>query len=45
MDITEIRWDGLGCINMAQDRSKWLAIENTVKKLRVAQKAGNLSNR
>jgi hypothetical protein len=45
VDITEIRWDGLECINLAQDRSKWLAITNTVKKFRVAQKAGNLSNR
>ena len=43
MDITEIRWDGLDCINLAQDRGKWLAIVNTVKKFRVAQKAGNLS--
>jgi len=36
-DITEIRWGGLNCINVAWDRSKWLAIEINVKKFRVAQ--------
>ena len=45
MNITEIRRDGLDCINLAQDRGKWPATVNTVKKFRVAQKAGNLSNR
>jgi hypothetical protein len=45
MDITEIRWDGLDCINLAQDRGKWLAIVNIIKKFRVAQTAGNLLNR
>jgi hypothetical protein len=30
-----IGWDGMDCIDLAQDRKKWRALVNTVMKLRV----------
>jgi hypothetical protein len=30
MDLTEIGWDGLNWIDMAQDRNQWRALLNTV---------------
>ena len=39
--FTEIRWDGLDWIYMAQDRSMWQALANRVTKLRVPQNVGN----
>jgi hypothetical protein len=35
MDITEIGWDGVDWIDMAQDRDRWRALVNTVLNLRV----------
>jgi hypothetical protein len=35
IDITEIEWDGMGWIDLAQDRDQWRALVNTVMKLRV----------
>jgi hypothetical protein len=35
MDHEEIEWDGVECINMAQDRDQWKALLNTVLNLRV----------
>jgi hypothetical protein len=35
MDLTEIGWDGVGCIELAQDRDQWRALVNTVMNLRV----------
>jgi hypothetical protein len=35
MDLTEIGWDGVDWINMAQDREQWRALVNTVLNLRV----------
>jgi hypothetical protein len=35
MDLnTEIEWDSMDWIDLAQDRDKWLALGNTVMKLR-----------
>jgi hypothetical protein len=35
MDLTEIGWDGMDSIYLAQDRDKWMALLNTVMNLRV----------
>jgi hypothetical protein len=36
MDLTEIEWDGVDWIDMAQDRDQWKALVNTVLNLRVS---------
>jgi hypothetical protein len=33
IDVREIGCDGMGCINLAQDRDQWRALVNTVMKL------------
>jgi hypothetical protein len=35
MDLGEIEWDGMGWIDLAQDRDQWSALVNTVMNLRV----------
>jgi hypothetical protein len=35
MDLREIGWDGMDCIDLAQDRDRWRALVNTVMNLRV----------
>jgi hypothetical protein len=35
MYLREIGWDGVDCIDMAQDRDQWRALVNTVLKLQV----------
>jgi hypothetical protein len=35
MDLTELGWDGVDWIELAQDRDKWRALVNTVMNLRV----------
>jgi hypothetical protein len=35
MDLREIGWDGMGWINLAQDRDWWRALVNTVMNLQV----------
>jgi hypothetical protein len=30
MDVGEIGWGGVDCIDLAQDRDQWRALENTV---------------
>jgi hypothetical protein len=35
MDVREIGWDGMGWIDLAQDRDHWRALVNTVMNLRV----------
>jgi hypothetical protein len=35
MDLGEIGWDGVGWIDVAQDRDQWRALVNTIMKLRV----------
>jgi hypothetical protein len=35
MDLTEIGWDGVDWIELAQDRDLWRALVNTVMNLRV----------
>jgi hypothetical protein len=32
MDLTEIWWEGVEWMHLAQDRNQWQAIVNTVKK-------------
>jgi hypothetical protein len=36
MDLTEIGWDGMDWIDLAQDRDPWRALVNTVMNHRVA---------
>jgi hypothetical protein len=35
MDLREIEWDGVDCIDISQDRDQWRALVNTVLNLRV----------
>jgi hypothetical protein len=35
MDLSEIGWGNVHCIQLAQDRDRWRAIVNTVMNLRV----------
>jgi hypothetical protein len=35
LDLTEIGWDGVDWIELAQDREQWRALVNTVMNLRV----------
>jgi hypothetical protein len=35
MDLKEIGWDGMGWIDLAEDRDRWRALVNTVMNLRV----------
>jgi hypothetical protein len=40
IDLREIGWDGVDCIDMAQDRDQWRALVNTVLNFRVPLNAG-----
>jgi hypothetical protein len=35
MDLRETGWDGVDCINLAQDRDQWRSLVNTVINFRV----------
>jgi hypothetical protein len=35
IDLREIGWDGMGWIDLAQDREQWRALVNTVMNLRI----------
>jgi hypothetical protein len=35
MNLREIGWDSMDCIDLAQDRDQWRALVNTVMNLRV----------
>jgi hypothetical protein len=35
IDLREIGWDGIDCIDLAQDRDQWRALANTVMNLQV----------
>jgi hypothetical protein len=37
IDLTEIGWDGMDWIDLAQDRDQWRALVNTVMNLRVPE--------
>jgi hypothetical protein len=36
MDLTEIGWEGVDWIHVAQDREQWWALVNTVVNLQVS---------
>jgi hypothetical protein len=40
IDLTEIGWDDIDWIDLAQDRDQWRALVNTVMNLRVPLNAG-----
>jgi hypothetical protein len=40
IDLTEIGWEGMDWIDLAEDRDQWRAIVNTVINLRVPLNAG-----
>jgi hypothetical protein len=44
MDLREIVYDGVDCIELAQDRHQWRALVNTMMNLRVPKIAGNFLN-
>jgi hypothetical protein len=35
MDLREIEWDDMDCIDLTQDRDQWRALVNAVMNLRV----------
>jgi hypothetical protein len=35
MDLRETGWDGMDCIDLAQDMDQWRALVNTVMNIRV----------
>jgi hypothetical protein len=35
MDLREIGWDGMDCIDLAQDGDQWRILMNTVMNLRI----------
>jgi hypothetical protein len=35
VDLREIEWDGVDCVDLAQYRDQWRALVNTVMNLRV----------
>jgi hypothetical protein len=35
MDLREIGWDGMDCIDLAQDSDQWRVLMNAVMNLRV----------
>jgi hypothetical protein len=40
MDLGEIGWGVMDCIDLAQDRDQWRALVNTVMNLRVSYNVG-----
>jgi hypothetical protein len=40
MNLTEIKWEGVHRIDLAEDKDKWLAVVNMVMNLRFPQNAG-----
>jgi len=41
MDLRETGWEGVDWMHLAQDMDQWLAVVNTVMKIRVPYKVGN----
>jgi hypothetical protein len=41
MDLTEIGWEGVDLMHLAEYRDQWQAIVNTVMNLQVLKKVGN----
>jgi hypothetical protein len=41
MDLTEIGWDGMDWVDLAQDRDHWRALVNTVMNIRVHKMLGS----
>jgi hypothetical protein len=40
MDLREIAWGGMDCIDLAEDRDQWRALAHTAMNSRVPQNAG-----
>jgi hypothetical protein len=45
MHLKDIAWEGIGSIDLAQDRNKWRALLKTVMNFSVPQKSMNLNRR
>jgi hypothetical protein len=35
VDLQEVEWEGMGSIDVAEDRDRWAALGNAVKNIRV----------
>jgi hypothetical protein len=43
MDLREVQWSDMDCIDLAENRDQWRALVNTVMNLRVPQNSGKFS--
>ena len=41
MDLQELGWAGMDCIDLIQDRGRWRSLVNAVSSLRVSKNTGN----
>jgi hypothetical protein len=44
MELTEMGWESVDCINLAQDAKKWRAVLNMEMKLRALENMGHFLN-
>ena len=41
IDLQDVEWEGMDCMDLAQDRNRWWALLNAVMNLQVPQNVGN----